>query len=191
MTQMLLNALVTAVASGTVVAAIVGVLATRRDERIRNELRLQFDQLAARATSGRLWRERSVSELLGPINMQLDRTERAFNRWRAQNLFLEAKVLREANQTIRDLLLQKGHLIPPDLLEDAGRLIEHYDRWLEEFERVRGAQELKLEEPFVFVGVGSHPVPFPREAADRFQARYGEMWRELYEPQNGPGSAAV
>lgn len=78
-----------------------------------------------------------MTELLGPVAIQLDRTQRAFQRWQAHNVFLESKVIREGNLAIRDLLLLKPHLMPPDLLTDAGLLIEHYDRWLEEFARVR------------------------------------------------------
>ena len=43
--------------------------------------------------------------------MQLERTKRAFARWNGKNLYLEAKIVREGNVTIRDLILTKGHLI--------------------------------------------------------------------------------
>lgn len=169
-----------AIASGSVAAALVGVLTQRRSASIQNEIKLRFDDLAARSTSHRVWSQQALAELLGPVNMQLDRTERAFRRWTTRSLFLEAKVIREGNQCIRDLLLAKGHLIPPDLLEDAGKLIEHYDRWLEEFDKVRGDRNPKLDESFVFVGVGPNAVPFPRESADRFQQRFRDVWHEAY-----------
>ena len=125
-----------------------------------------------------------MADLLGPVYMQLDRSARAFRRWRDRNDFLEGKVVKEANTQIRDLLLAKGNLLPPHLMEDAGNLIEHYDRWLEEYAARR-------EDP----GAGSDtsPVfmkdyPFPEAARARFKATFDEMRRDLYEtdaPQRG------
>src|SRR5207247_1532393 len=95
--------------------------------------------------------------------MQFDRTKHAFDRWQGQNLFLEAKVLKDGNLTIRDLLLSKAYLIPPELREDAGKLILHYDRWLEEFEKLRNSQEPDLGAKFVFVGPQGYPFPTASE----------------------------
>src|SRR3954449_2846055 len=107
--HLFLYLLLSGVLSGSVMAAVLGLLLSRRTEIFR---------------SRRSWKERSVSELLGPLHMQLVRTKRAYDRYTARNIFLEAKVLYQGNLAIRDLLLQAPHLIPPDLLEDAARLIE-------------------------------------------------------------------
>lgn len=85
-----------ALASGSVAATIVGLVTQRRASRIQQEIKLRFDQLAARATSQQAWKERAVADLLGPVHMQLDRTGRAFQRWNAGNLYVEARVIREA-----------------------------------------------------------------------------------------------
>jgi hypothetical protein len=110
--------------------------------------------------------------------MNFDRTSRAFTRWQAGNLFLEAKVIREGNLTIRNLLLSKSDLIPEELRDDAGRLIEHYNRWLEEFERTRSAEKPDLQTPFVFVG--TQGFPFPTKSEERFKIAFRELWKELY-----------
>jgi hypothetical protein len=44
--------------------------------------------------------------MLGPVYIRLDRSKRAFDRWQGRNLFLEVKVIGEANRTVRDLLLK-------------------------------------------------------------------------------------
>ena len=163
MGQLILAALL----SGAVVSSVMGLLFHRYVTKVEEEIKSQ-----------RAWKEEAVAELLGPVQMQLDRTKRAFDRWNSKNLYLEAKVIKEGNQTIRDLLLTKGHLIPPDLLEDAGKLIEHYDVWLEKFEKQRLAEEPDLESPFTFVGPDGYP--FPRTSADHFQAKFHEYWQELY-----------
>jgi len=128
-----------ALISGTVVSAVTGVLFTGYVTRVTEEVRSQ-----------RTWKERSVADLLGPMNIQFDRTKRAFDRWSKKNLYLEAKVIKTGNETIRNLLLTKGHLIPTDLLDDAGKLIQHYDVWLEIFERQRGSKEPDLKSEFTF-----------------------------------------
>ncbi len=156
-----------ALLSGAVASSVMGVIFRRYLTAVEQEVRSQ-----------RSWKEEAVANLLGPVSMQLDRTRRAFDRWTSKNLYLEAKVIREGNETIRDLLLRRGHLIPPELLEDAGKLVEHYDVWLEKFEKQRLAEEPDLESPFTFVGPDGYP--FPRRSAERFQEKFREYWVELY-----------
>ena len=164
--------------SGSVISSVLSILLYRRTASMAEDIKSGYAKGMAVFTSTRTWKEKSVSELLGPLYMQFDRTQRAFNRWQTKNLFLEAKVIREGNLTIRDLLLTKSHLIPPDLLADAGRLVEHYDRWLEEFEQVRNHQNPDLDAPFVFVGPKGYG--FPGDAEVRFRDAFKYMWTELY-----------
>jgi hypothetical protein len=173
-----LSSLIAGVVSGSVISAIVGLVFHRRTTSIEEQIRAQFQSSLEVFRSRRGWKEQAVSELLGPVCMQLDRTQSAFDRWRDQNLYLEAKVIGEANRTIRDLLLEKGHLMPPNLLRDAGKLVEHYDYWLEMYERKRLAESPDLETPFIFAGPQGYP--FPRASAQRFQEAFLSLWDELY-----------
>jgi hypothetical protein len=166
--------------SGTILAAVLGVIVARRIERIKKEVEAQFSRMQDTFRSQRTWKERAVSDLLGPMCIQLDRTGRAFRRYEAHNLYLEAKVVRDGNVAVRDLVLRNPHLIPPELFGDAGLLIEHYDRWLEEFERVRGTAKPDPSVPFVFAGPAGYP--FPKEAEQRFHDVYRRYWVELYGP---------
>jgi hypothetical protein len=183
-TSQVVTALLAAILSGSVVAAVLGAILQRRSTTIQLEIKSRFDSLAAVSGSQRAWKERSVAELLGPISAQLDRTERAFARWNDQNLYLEAKVIREGNLTIRDLLLTKTHLVPPDLMLDAAALVAHYDRWLEEFDRLRSEQNPQAGATFVFVAGKGYP--FPRGSADKFQERFLTFWRDLYGAPGNP-----
>jgi hypothetical protein len=164
--------------SGAVISTVLSTILYRRTASIAEDIKNEYARSLAVFTSTRAWKEKSVSELLGPLYIQFDRTSRAFSRWQSKNLFLEAKVIKEGNLTIRDLLLSKSYLIPPALLEDASTLIEHYDRWLEEFERIRNDQNPDLDTPFVFVGTKG--FPFPIDAETNFRKAFTEMWRELY-----------
>jgi hypothetical protein len=119
------------------------------------------------------------SELLAPMVMHLERTRRAFERWNSRNLYLEASIIREGNVAVRDLLIEKADLIPPDLIEDAKKLIVHYDAWLEKFEQVRSDRTLSENEPFVFVGTDG--LPFPSDSAEKFVQRFRDLQSELYD----------
>jgi hypothetical protein len=110
--------------------------------------------------------------------MQLDRTRRAFQRWEANNLYLEFEVIRKGNTTVRDLLLTKAHLIPDELRDVSSRLVEHYDRWLEEYDRVRGTRNPQPNEKFVFVGPKGYP--FPPDADSLFNAAFRRLRSELF-----------
>lgn len=185
----LLDALLAALFSGSFLSATLGFLFYRRTKAIEARVSEEMQQGLAVFQSRRSWREQSLAGLLGPMFMQLDRTERAFARWKTKNLYIESKIIREGNLAIRDLLLQKGHLIPPHLLPDASALVEHYDRWLEEFERRRVEQNPEGDADFVFVGPQGYP--FPRMSAKRFEAAYREAWEELYaSADKAPGSGS-
>ena len=153
--------------SSTLASAVVGIVFTRYVTSTQEEVKSQ-----------RAWKEKSVAELLGPMNIQLNRTKRALDRWNNQNLYIETKVMKTGNETIRDLLLTKGHLIPPDLLDDADKLIEHYDVWLEVFERQRGGKEPDLKARFTFAA--PEGFPFPKESERRFKEKYQQYMNELY-----------
>jgi hypothetical protein len=111
-------------------------------------------------------------ELLAPLVVQLDRTKSAYARWTEKNLSLESEIIREGNNEARRLLMTKAHLIPAQLENEARRLIEHYDRWAEEYDRVRVRQKDSAK-PFVFVGPAG--FPFPRDAEANFRARAIEL----------------
>jgi len=156
-----------AVISASVVSAVIGLIFKGFVTRVEAEVKPR-----------RTWKEESVGKLLGPLNMQFDRTKRAFACWNTRNLYLEAKVVRVGNETIRDLLLNKGHLIPPELLEAAGKLIEHYDVWLGKFENQRSSENPDLDTKFVFVGPDG--FPFPIESEEKFRSKFSAYWKELY-----------
>src|SRR6266851_4883358 len=95
--------------SGSLVSTVVGLLFRRQvismEEGIKNQIKSQYEKNMAIFQSTRSWKERSVTQLLAPLHMHFDRTSRAFQRWQADNLYIEAKVIKEGNLAIRDLLL--------------------------------------------------------------------------------------
>ena len=172
--ELLLPALI----SSSAVAAVFTLIFKRKTEQITAEVKNQFEENMTVFKANYLWKEKSVSELLGQICMQFNRTKSAFNRYNTTNLFLEARVLKDGNEKIRDLLLAKAHLIPNELIEDANQLIEHYDVWLEEFDKQRNAENPNLDQKFVFAG--PRGFLFPKKSEQNFVKKYQEMWKELY-----------
>ncbi|MFO1080360.1 MAG: hypothetical protein U1E23_07035 [Reyranellaceae bacterium] len=161
-----------------IASTLAAALLLRRNKVLESDIKRQFDEALKVFESKRLWKEACLSQLLGPAVMQLDRTRRAFHRWSGKNLYLEAKIVREGNITIRDLFLAKGHLIPPDLMDAAGRLIEHYDRWLEEFDDKRNRESPSSEDMFVFAGPAGYP--FPTDAERKIAEAFRALQKELY-----------
>ncbi len=114
---------------------------------------------------GRSAERAEYCELLEPTIFQLDRTKRAYDRWKNQNLPLEYNILLDGNEEIKKLLLEKEHLVPTELKDDAKKLLDHYDR--REFERLQGVE---LEDN-----------PFPRDSAEGFRSRHAELTVKLGE----------
>lgn len=168
----------TAVLSGSVVAAVVGLLFHRRAKLIEQHLRVQAEAQIVVSRSTREWQEATLARVLGPAVMHLMRTRRAFNRWKDQQLFLEMEVVGKSNRCIRDLILEYGHLIPADLTDHAVALVEHYDAWLEEFEQKRRSENPDLETKFIFVGPKGYG--FPHAAEQAFVAKFHELRTALY-----------
>lgn len=160
---MIIAALVGGLLSGSLLSAVFGYVI--RQDTIEMEQQIR-------------WKEKVLSGLLGPVCMQLDRTERAFHRWKSKNLYLEAKIIKESNTVIRDLLLRNGHLIPIELLDDSGKLIEHYDVWLEEFEKRRGGKEPDVNTTFIYAGIAGYP--FPKEAQEHYKKQCNKYKTELF-----------
>lgn len=161
--KIVLSALVGGVLSGSLLSAVFGYVIFQNQIEIEQQIH---------------WKEKVLSGLLGPVCMQLDRTNRAFKRWKTKNLYLEAKIIKESNTIIRDLLLKNGHLIPIHLMDDAGRLIEHYDVWLEQFEKKRGGKEPDVNSQFVYAGPEGYG--FPNDAEENFNKACDAYKTELF-----------
>lgn len=125
-------------------------------------------------------------EVLLPTKVHFERSRQAFQRWvekrpATPNLEIE-DAIKASNTVISALLRSNWHIIPSDLQEDALRLLEHYDAWLAEYDRLRPGGVRDASVPYVFVG--PQGFPFPVEAERRFLARYAALAGE------GPGSKA-
>ena len=108
-------------------------------------------------------------ELLAPLKVHFDRTRQAFLKWKARDESTE-QVVKKSNEYIRDLLISRDYLVPEDLRKDAEKLVQHYNAWLAEYQRVYkdGVRDPSI--PYVFVGTKG--FPFPSDAEQSFLQRY-------------------
>lgn len=169
--EILANTLIEAIISGSLVSVVLGYYITARDERIKNSIQEEFKKRDAFFSAQFNFKQRSLEELLGPVTMQLKRSELALDAYKPNSAYREG-ILKQCNESIRDLLLTKGFLIPSDLRSDAGDLIRHYDGWLEAYDQLRVKSQDKGQ-PFVFT------FDFPKQAEDHFLQKYEEYRREL------------
>ena len=86
-------------AATAAVASIISAILGRTNQNKLKDLEMMYSIFR----SQRVWKEQSLSELLGPVNMLLDRTDSAFKRWKPNSLFLEAEIIAKSNSKIRDL----------------------------------------------------------------------------------------
>src|SRR5690606_5490132 len=176
----MLRILLTAILSGTVVSAIVGLVFKRKTEFITAEIKDEFERNMIRLKTGQQWKEKALTELYGPLNYHFTRTKKALGRYTDKNIYLEVNVFKDSNEKIRNLLLEKSYLIYPELTDDADELITHYDVWLEQYDKLRVNPEPD-EVAATFVFVQNLGFPFPRAAEEKFKHIYRELWTEVYE----------
>ncbi|MET4638017.1 hypothetical protein [Mycetocola sp. 2940] len=167
------SAILGAVVSGTVIAALVGLLTRRSEARIKESVAAEFRAIAEARDADRAL----LAEVLGPVCAHLARTRQAFGRWRSRNLHLETRIMADSNETIRRILLEKYHLLTPELRPPAMKLVEHYDKWFEVYERERNSGKPEAEQAsFIFAGPEGYKFPKEsevefREALDAVDAR--------------------
>jgi hypothetical protein len=70
----LFTGLIAGLTSSGVLSVIFGFILQKKTAEIQNHVRAEFDRQNAIYLSRRKWKEAVLSELLGPMYMQLDRT---------------------------------------------------------------------------------------------------------------------
>ncbi len=184
MEEELLRSIVAGAASGSVIAAILGLVFHQRKATIENAVKHQFAETLEEFKSKRGWKEESLAELIAPVVMHLGRTSTVSDRYSVQTFkkagvsYADAQIMRESNEAVRMILLSKGHLLPEELRETAHVLIAHYDEWLIRFDTTLRNVESATTSKF---DVGFPNVDFPDDAGNAFQAAYDRLRAELYD----------
>ena len=118
------------------ISGIIGYYFTKREERMKKTIEEEFNKRETFFDARFNFKLRALEELLGPIKLQLIRSKLTVNKYDANNEYRE-KILKQCNETILGLLLEKGFLIPTELIQHAEEFIKHYDNWLQEYKKKR------------------------------------------------------
>ncbi len=153
------------------VSGILGYFFLKREERIKRTIEVEFKKRDKFFDARFSFKLRALEELLAPIKLQLIRSKITLKGYDTNNEYRE-KILKECNETIRILLLEKDHLIPGDLMSSAEEFISHYDEWLQAYRTAREEQN-KTEVKHVFI------YNFPYKAEKAFRDKHEAYRKEL------------
>ena len=67
-------------------------------------------------------------------------------------------------------------IIPPEIIEEASKLVEHYDAWLVKYQKLRIEQK---DTKTVHIYVGPDGIPYPDDAEEKFKSQYIRLFNQL------------
>jgi hypothetical protein len=151
----------------------------KKTERRDAEIKHEFDKISQIHNTDFEWRKQTT-ELLGQVYTHLNRTRLAFEntycKLKKYDSNFEDEIMYTSNKKIRDILLENGHYLPPELLGEASKLIEHYDAWLIKYHTMRKVNEDKNT---IHIYVGPDGFAFPEKAEEMFKEKYEEMFQKM------------
>ncbi len=116
--------------------------------------------------------QEKLKKFVGTLLFLLDRSKTAYTDYlNAGKTFFYARLLRQYNDRIRELLLENSYLLPADLHPDAIALLQHYDVWTLCWDDLHKSLRPDVNDEFVF----ANSVTFPRASAGRI----GEILQRL------------
>ncbi|HEY6504496.1 MAG TPA: hypothetical protein VIZ28_11025 [Chitinophagaceae bacterium] len=115
-------------------------------------------------------------ELIGQLHMNLEISGNAYREYlQGGKTFMFAKILRQYNEKIRELIIEKGWLLPESLQKDALALVLHYDAWMQKWDELKAKLDPSPDDEFVF----PNSVTFPKEAARNIEQEH-ERLKQLF-----------
>ncbi len=163
--------LITILIEAILISGILGFIFSRREERMKKTIEEEFNKRERFFEAQFNYKLIALEELLAPIRLQFIRSLITLKGYNANNVFRE-KILKECNETILGLLINKGHLIPVDLIPFAEKLISHYDEWLQAYYQAREIEN-NTEIRHVFT------YNFPKDAEKAFIEKFESYRKEL------------
>lgn len=172
----------------SILTGIIAYFFHKKTERFNAEVKNEFEILSRIQNTDLEWKKQSA-KLLGQVYIHLNRTRLAFanyHKLRNYDEFFENEIMYHSNKHIRDSILENGHYIPPEILEEASKLVEHYDVWLVKYHRLR--KELN-DKTTVHVYVGPDGVPYPQDAEEKIKAEYIKLFKQIMTNNPSPAPA--
>lgn len=115
---------------------------------------------------------RDLINFLGEVKTQLDRSQLTYESYiKDGRKFLYAKILKNSNDGVRDLLLSKTHLLPKDHAKNALALIHHIDVWSTLWDDAFMSLKPSMTSVFVF----DNRVNFPAKEVEKLFEYYDKI----------------
>jgi hypothetical protein len=163
----------------TIATGIISYLLHQKTERFNAEIKREFETRSAIETTNFEWKKQTA-KLLGQVYIHLNRTRLAFENTYSKlgkyNAYFEDEIVYTSNKRIRDLILENGHHIPPELLGEASALVEHYDAWLVKYNLFR---KVKGDINTIHIYVGPDGFSFPENAEEKFKNSYITLFNAI------------
>ncbi len=163
----------------TFLTSIIAYLFHKRTERTNALIKREFEILAQRQNTD-FESKKQTAQLLGQVYIYLNRTrksyENKYSKLKQYDQYYEDEIVLKSNQQLRTLLLENGHHIPPDLLEDASKIIEHFDVWLSKYHQIR---KINNDTNTIQIYVGPDGFRFPIMAEEKFKESYIKLYESL------------
>lgn len=165
----------------TIFSGLITYYFHNRTELFNAKLKREYEERAQVQITDFEWKKETL-KVLGQVYIHLNRTRVAFlntySKLKEYDGYYEDEILYKSNTYIRDLLIENSHQIPPDLLDDATKLIEHYDNWISKYHKIR-IKNKDFERVHIYVVENSDGVGFPPESEARFQKNYINLFFEM------------
>jgi hypothetical protein len=106
---------------------------------------------------------------LGQLSTLLERGEVSYRNYiHDGKIFLYAKILKDNNEKIRDLILENAHLLPSEQQSHAIKLVSHIDIWVLLWEDTNEKLSPILTDVFSF----KNDATFPTESESSLMSYY-------------------
>lgn len=103
----------------------------------------------------------TLTELILPLNFLLRLSERAYEKYMVNKIYLHALNIRKANEMVYQLIIDKINIIPHEIVQDCIDLLNHYDCWILQFKDEEEKRKPLLTDEFVFFRIDDQ-MAFPR-----------------------------
>jgi hypothetical protein len=166
----------------TFTTSVIAYFFHKRTERTNAIIKREFEILAQKQNTD-FESKKQTTQLLGQVYIYLNRTRKAYenkySKLTKYDPYFEDEIVFASNKRLRDLILDNGHHIPPDLLEDASKIVEHFDVWFTKYNTLR-----KVEKDIItiHVYVGPDGFRFPIKAEERFKESYIKLYNFIASP---------
>jgi len=168
------SSLVTSMLTGT-----IAYFFHKKTERFNAVIKQEFEIRSQIRNTDMEWKKQSA-KLLGQVYIHLNRTRLAMKRIYSKldhyDECFENEIMYKSNKHIRDSILDNGHYIPPEIIEEASKLVEHYDAWLVKYQKLRIEQK---DTKTVHIYVGPDGIPYPDDAEEKFKSQYIRLFNQL------------